>query len=273
MIGLCGLVMLTGAWPLWRALAANRATTLRQPLLWAAGAWLAWALVLLLSDTRQFDPGVGRHVALALTGCAGVAVLGARRPGAGAWNFVVCGLLVTLMLPVAEGKGTARLDGPHLVFLTGTLAVGLANYLPTRGGPAALLVALGAGLGLAVQVSRGPGDGVELAGGLCLAAAPWAGLGLLGRPRQGRTEFDRAWLDFRDRYGFVWGQRVREQFNRAAANAGQPVVLRWDGLTAPDGADTTAALELLRAVLNRFAESEAASGGRQPSGGGNQPEG
>ena len=43
------------------------------------------------------------YVALALTGCVAVAVLGARRPGAAAWNLVVGGLLVVLLLPLAEG--------------------------------------------------------------------------------------------------------------------------------------------------------------------------
>src|SRR5262245_38974621 len=97
----CGLVLLTGGGPLWRAWLANRRTTLRQAVLWAAAAWAAWGLVFLgPALMADFDPALGRHAALALTGCAGVAVLGARRPGVTAWNFVVCGLLVVLMLPL-----------------------------------------------------------------------------------------------------------------------------------------------------------------------------
>jgi hypothetical protein len=43
-----------------------------------------------------------RYLALCLTGCVGVAVLGARRPGVGAWDFVLLGLLAVLLL-VAGG--------------------------------------------------------------------------------------------------------------------------------------------------------------------------
>src|SRR5262245_40332365 len=166
----CGLALLTGAWPLWRAWQANRRTTLRQAVLWATAAWAAWVLVFLgPALTADFDPALGRHAALALTVCAGVAVLGARRPGGAAGNFVVCGLLVVLMLPVAEGLGTPRLDTAHAVFLGATLAVGLLNYLRTRAGPAALLLGLGAGTELAVQLSPPLREGrtPELLAGLC----------------------------------------------------------------------------------------------------------
>jgi hypothetical protein len=78
---------------------------------------------------------------------------------------------------------------------------------------------------------------------------------LLRKPGTARTEFDRLWLAYRDRFGFVWGQRMREQFNRAAHHAGWPVVLRWGGLhtTATEAApDPAAMLATLRAVLKRF---------------------
>jgi hypothetical protein len=57
----------------------------------------------------------------------------------------------------------------------------------------------------------------------------------------------------------VWGQRVREQFNRSAANAGWPVALHWYGLvveegrTPPDGAALVAKLQ---ALLRRFGPDE-----------------
>jgi hypothetical protein len=73
------------------------------------------------------------------------------------------------------------------------------------------------------------------------------------------TEFDRLWLGYRDRFGFVWGQRMREQFNRAAHHAGWPVVLRWPGLrtTAPHARmDAVTLLATLRAVLKRFRSDE-----------------
>ena len=72
------------------------------------------------------------------------------------------------------------------------------------------------------------------------------------------SRFDRLWLDFRDRYGLLWGQRVREQFNRAAHNAGWPVMLFWQGLRLhaaaelPDEPTQQEILDTLVALLQRF---------------------
>ena len=75
------------------------------------------------------------------------------------------------------------------------------------------------------------------------------------------AEFDREWLLFRDRFGLLWSQRVREQFNQAARHAGWPVYLRWSGLrrTAREvplsRSDQEAIVETLRAMLKRFGEA------------------
>jgi hypothetical protein len=77
--------------------------------------------------------------------------------------------------------------------------------------------------------------------------------------RPSGTEFARLWLAYRDRFGFLWGQRMREQFNQAVHHAGHPVVLRWDGLhpTASQPLPEPAVLlPLLRAVLKRFGPEE-----------------
>jgi hypothetical protein len=193
-------------------------------------------------------------------------VLGARRPGVGAWNFVLLGLLAVLLLPLAEGLGGLHLSWPRVLFLAGTLAVGVLNYLPTRLGPAALLLALGCGLELAsVLPPDMVPDGLRPAlpaGGLLLALSPWAAYTAgRGRPRPA-AEFDRLWLGFRDRFGLVWGQRLREQFNRSAAHAGWPVVLRWTGLRLKPGAALPRPdvqeeiLATLRALLKRFGPEE-----------------
>jgi hypothetical protein len=251
----CLVVLLSGAWPLVLAWRANRSRTLHQAVGWAWAAWAAWVLVLTREAALGEPAGpLPVYLALCLTGAAGVAVLGARRPGVGAWNFVLLGLLAVLLLPVAEGWGEPRLQLFHLLFLGLTLAVILLNHLPTRLGLAVLLLAVGCG----VELARLAGERLEprwlSAARACVALTPWTGL--LGLAlRRGRNEFDRVWLAFRDGYGFLWGQRVREQFNRAAANAGRPVVLRWSGLES--AAADPAALELLRATLKRF-EKDAA---------------
>src|SRR5437763_11762318 len=134
------LLCVTGSYPLWRAWRGNRRTSLAHAVGWAAAAWTAWCGTLLLGATADpgTDPTPGRYLALCLTGCAGVAVLGARRPGVGAWNLVVGGLLAVMLLPLAESLIADKqpLDGLRTAFLATTLAVGVLHYLPTRLAPA-----------------------------------------------------------------------------------------------------------------------------------------
>ncbi|HZT82343.1 MAG TPA: hypothetical protein VFA26_19095 [Gemmataceae bacterium] len=258
---LYALLLLTAAYPLWRAWRANRQTSLTHALAWATAAWAAW-VVALAAEGWPAASALGRYLALALTGCAGVAVLGARRPGVAAWNFVVVGLLAVLLLPVAEGFGKLELGPARVVFLAAALAVAVVNYLPTRLGPAALMLGAGCGLALARLVlpaeERAAAGWLDPLGGGLLALSPWAALALGWRRAEGVPEFDRLWLAFRDRFGLVWGQRMREQFNRAAANAGWPVVLGWGGLRVQAGAAEPGPaareemLATLRAVLKRF---------------------
>jgi hypothetical protein len=257
------VILLTGAYPFWRAWQANRQTTLLPTLSWALAAWAAWCLALFTECLRPAtDPVALRFVALGLTACAMMGVLGARRPGVGPWNFVLLGLLAVLLLPLAEGLGELHVTWPRVVFLAGTLAVGVLNYLPTRLGPAALLLGAGCALEL-TAVLPGPGSADTLrhllpVAGLLLALGPWAAWGQLRWRPPPVAEFDRLWLGFRDRFGMVWAQRVREQFNRSAAHAGWPVVLRWPGLRLTPGSSLPPPevqeeiVAALKALLKRF---------------------
>lgn len=257
-------LLLTAALPLARAWRANRGTSLVQAVHWAIAAWLGWVLTVAFAnpaEVQDLDPR--RYLALGLTGCAGVAVLGARRPHVGAWNFVVLGLLAVTVLPLAENllTGPQALTPLRTTFLGGVLAVGILNYLPTRFGLAALLLALGVGAEvwlLADPRRATSSDGWSAAGPVLLGLVPWAAWALWRRRPPPRSQFDRLWRDFRDRYGLVWGQRVREQFNRSAAHAGWPARLYWQGLhlkagtAPPDGETQEAMLETLPALLGRF---------------------
>jgi hypothetical protein len=255
MDGIWGLFLLTGVYPLARALRANRDTTLRQPLLWSLLAWAAWMTVA-WSPILRIEPDVRLEIylALCLSGCAGVAVFGARRPGGGAWNFVVVGLLAVLLLPVLNGLGQPRLETVHWLFLSVTLAVPTVNYLPTRLGPSAVLLAMGCGLEMARLIGAASSEEARFAGMALVSVSPWTAWATLRSRRSSVTEFDRVWLSYRDGFGFLWGQRMREQFNRAAHHAGWPVHLRWGGLDIPIGAmpDSAELLAVLRAVLKRF---------------------
>jgi hypothetical protein len=251
---LAAVIVVTDLYPLTIAWRANRHTTLRHALFWTLATWLAWA-ALSWSDMLEVDSEWSRYAALCLIGCAGVAVLGARRPGVVAWHCVVIGLLAVLLLPLAEGLGERRLRGPHLAFLAATLAVPLLNYLPTTLAPAVLVGAAGCGLEVARLAGVDMGERLEVAGRCVLALTPWVALAAAWARPPGATEFDRLWLAYRDRFGLVWGQRMREQFNSAAAHAGWPLFLYWRGLRIVPGAgvpDLAKARTTLGGVLKRF---------------------
>src|SRR5262245_6189452 len=108
----CFILMLMGFVPLTRAWWLADRTTLRPTLGWVLAVWLAWSLVswdevckhpaerpwlLRVVPTHAL-----RYLAASLTACAGIAVLGARRPGLEGWNFVLVCLLLVLWLPMAE---------------------------------------------------------------------------------------------------------------------------------------------------------------------------
>lgn len=253
-----GLLHATGVYPLLVAWRAHRQTSLTHALAWAVLAWLGWGVALAANDSGMAT--ATRYFALALTGCAGVAVLGARRPGVTAWNFVVGGLLVVLALSLLESffirGGVVQPGGVRAFFLAGTLAVGTLNYVPTRVGLAAALLAVACGLELADLL--GGGVRFRLIVDVLVVLVPWTAW-LATRSHRERSPADRLWLDFRDRFGFVWGQRLREQFNRSATHANLPAELTWTGLRFRDGAaaETQAAsFTTLQALMKRFGRAE-----------------
>jgi hypothetical protein len=265
MTTLFAVLWLAGHFPLVVAWQSNRRTSLLYAVAWATVAWLIWGCALLAGDADQTGLEPVRYLALCIMAASGVAVLGARRPQLVAWNFVVLGLLVVMVLPLGVSLfiGTQRVDGIWVFFLSATLAVGLLNYLPTRIAPAILLAALALAAEMASLFAPDslPNPNVVSLFHLLILAVPWAVWACWRGERKGRSEFDRVWLDFRDRLGLFWAQRVREQFNRAAANAGWPVYLSWRGLhrTGPAVAivpsDQDAMLETLHAALQRFEPS------------------
>src|SRR5262245_13879409 len=233
--------------PLFRACRANRTTALAHALGWAVAAFCAWiAATIAGAATAQY-------LAQALTACAGVAVLGARQPGVGAWNGVVAGLLAVLLLPLAQGAlaGAEPIDAIRKFFLAFALGLGVMNFVPTRLGLGAAVFLVAANWAV---LQPGPVEPFIL---LLVGWAPWvAWLGFVIWPASG-WEGDRLWRDFRDRFGVVWAQRLREQFNAAAANAKLPVTLGWSGFRRVDGqplsdADRSASLAVLTALMTRF---------------------
>jgi hypothetical protein len=90
-----------------------------------------------------------------------------------------------------------------------------------------------------------------------LLTLPWLAMAMWRPSRAGAMDINRRWRDFRDRFGLFWGQRLREQYNRAAAHAGLPGFLFWQGweLTndpPPTEAQAQAMLAMFQALLKRF---------------------
>jgi hypothetical protein len=262
----CVLIWLSGVYPLWQVRQANPQWSLLQGVYWMAAAWLTWGgPICLASSSSAQSAAAWTYLALVMSGCAGIAVLGARRPLNGPWNFVVLALAAVQLLPVAEGLATGgglEVSTVRLMSLAATIGVGVLNYLPTRSAPAAILLLAGTTLTFIPFVFAIEEDhyrGVEWVGRLAVALVPWlAYLSVAGKGHS-RSEFDELWLEFRDRFGFLWAQRLRDQFNRSAVHAGWPVVLRWQGLRIVAGAAVPSTqvqgeiVAALRALLKRFA--------------------
>src|SRR5260370_37339958 len=113
------------------------------------------------------------------------------------------------------------------------MAVGLLSYLPTRLGMGAARL-LAACL-LQVRHIRKPDEALWRASIILASISPWlAAVPALVAKKRG--ECDWLWRQFRDRFGFLWAQRLREQFNASARNAGLKLELGWCGLWETDGA-------------------------------------
>ena len=260
------LIFVSGFYPIAYAARSNRKTTLLHAIVWALISWFFWSTAnVLTAFQREPESSLVSLLALALSGCASVAVLGARRPGVGAWNFVIIALFLVMGFLWVEGMmagNDAILRNVRTILFASTVTIGVLNYLPTRLAPAALMLAIGCGLEMVmITGSESLQEKLEPArpiGRLALASVPWIGFARMRWRPPARSEFDRVWLDFRDHYGLVWAQRLREQFNASATHADWPVVLRWTGLRfipgtrPPDQQDQEAMLDNLRALMKRF---------------------
>ncbi|MBX9679317.1 MAG: hypothetical protein K2X38_11190 [Gemmataceae bacterium] len=251
-------ILATGMWPWFAAWRANRGWSLEHAIFWGMAAWASWGVA-------AIRPGeAADFVSLALTGAAGIAVFGARRPHVAAWNFVVLGLVGVMLLPLVENwvLGARSLDGLRQFFLIATLALVMSNYLPTRFWPAATLLGISSGIVAAHRLRADSVDPIhaEIAR-LAVLMSPWFAWRFARRAANDSLEA--RWLDFRDRYGLVWAQRVREQFNHSAQNAGWATYLTWQTLTI-DEQDAAREAEMRRSLSGLLQRFEARDDAREP---------
>ena len=264
-----------------------RSTSLCGAWCWAAAAVAAWCSVWWLTIATGRWSGMDAEIAwygvAVLMLCPGVAVLGARRPGARAWTwFVVLPLLAVLSLPAVttlllDGGGEAtraafRLEAPWAMGFGLVLVMGAGNYMGTRMTLAALGYAVAELLLVAPLTEAGadllaPATGPWLAS-LALGAA--GGLTLLTgvvRHTSPQPPLDRLWQDFRSLYGVVWSRRLMDRTNEALATRRWPARLEWSGVVwigppsepVDEGALSAArehAEQTLRWLLKRFVEPE-----------------
>jgi hypothetical protein len=223
---------------LWRCRPLVRETTLGPAWWWAVAAIVVGASTeLAASASGSPSPWLAplRLAAAALSFCPLLAVLGAKRPQHGVWNFVVAALWAIVALPAAEAFFLQRgqrleIGSARGWFLALLVLLGPINYLPTRNGLASLLFAAGQGLALSEHLplsGRTPFPGQHVAGLLLGCAAL---LLLRGQPETVSRDENRLWLDFRDTFGLFWALRLQERVNFVAQTSNWPVVLTWGGL-------------------------------------------
>jgi hypothetical protein len=277
-------VLISTAWPWWRAWMSTRGTALRPALVWAL---LAIAAAVAAQAVGWDEPvAEGRPFAGRLTYLSTLAalaalgsVLNARSPGGHVWAGLMAILVLVFLIPWLEGPWRVRraggltllhLGAPWTFFYLFLAVVGVTNYLPTRFGGAASWLALGLFLeflGLTQEdwpASRRASFWSWYA--WTLAAAAWAAHRAGSRSPEGRTRLERLWFWFRDLWGVVWALRTLERFNRTSELKGWPIRLGWFGIEpaegSPSGATAIAAEDppeaeaAFRGLMRRFVEPE-----------------
>jgi hypothetical protein len=246
-------------------------TTLAAPAAWTVAAALgslvveAWIRLAAGEWTPQ-AASLARYAAACGWLCPAVAVLGAKRPQAAAWQWIVASLWLVLLVPavqhvVARGGGGVELAPVWRTLVLVLVAVGPLNYLPTRHALAALLFAGGQSALLADalgwQRSSNPQNMVGL-GWASLAAAGLAVWFRRGRkPTEGTSPTER-WLAFRDAWGSFWALRVMQRLSASAKSGALPYDLDWSGWKSAAGergvatADAERIHALMDSVLWRF---------------------
>ena len=253
---------------------------MRGALSWGAlalglGLGGRWAAVGVAMETGRPGEGTFAYLMTAAILASLTTVLNARGPREWVWAILMALLVVFLLVPWWEGAGRARgvgglgrlrLESPWTLFYGFLAVAGIANYLPTRYGRAAVVL----GGALVVEfLGLWFVDWPPSRRAACWTWAAWlfgaswwvAWLDASRIPR-GRNSLERLWFWFRDHWGAVWALRIAEQFNRSAALLGWPFRLTWEGLAPVDpnvGVPTEIpdrALATFRGLIRRFARPE-----------------
>lgn len=278
------LALLTAYAPLGLAWTRSKGLAIRPGVVWAIIAVTLGGLGQVVAGSEPVASGrpfTGHFSYLSglATLAALITVLGARKPGSGAWAILMGMLVLVFLLPWLEGAGLVgrsrgmdrlRLEAPWSIFYAGLAVAGIVNYLPTRWGFSAMLV----GGSLAVEWLA-----LALNWPLPRRSAAWSvsaavlGLGISSMFLQGRREVSppglaSLWFWFRDRWGVVWALRVKERFNRTAEASSWQVRITWQGPSpCRDATESAEAEAVLASLLRRFADPDRISEARRGSSG------
>jgi hypothetical protein len=246
-----------------------------------AAAWAAVAAVVFAVEAAGrvagwlVDPSAraaARLVVAALAVCPAMSLLGAKRPQHGVWQLIVATLAAVLAMPAASATLVRPGSLPQIheieqCFLPVLVAVGWMNFVATRRGLAASLVAAGQ-LGLMspflpggseadppTAVSDAIASGAVAAGAVLAAAQAAAGRQRRAAAAGGlAASVDPAFLALRETLGAAWTLRICERFNGVAAARGWPCRLRFAGLEGShlSGPWEREAVRCLHSILRRF---------------------
>jgi hypothetical protein len=270
----------------------------------AVGVWMVrgstavpaagWALVAGLALTAEMgwrafgglsDPAAAsaaRLVTSALAVCPTMALLGAKRPQHGVWQWIVASLALVLAMPAL----TATLVRPGTLpdvlllgrgFLALLLLVGWLNFAATGRGVAAALVTVGEGLLMrgflpfgtvtAGAPSRLEGAATVLVAlGAMVAVVQTLAARFRATAERATAELaiaeriERPYRALRETFGAAWTLRIAERFNVLADERGWPCRLHFAGIdVGGDPADTAwhrDARRAFAALARRFVSAE-----------------
>ena len=273
--------LLISLWVVAHSLKRLRQTTLPTATWWAMGglviAIVAQSIELANPDQANGWVDLGWYFAAVVLLCPGIAVLGARRPGASVWAFfVLLPLVLVLMWPAVASFQVARPAEPIEIEVPALLGFGLVlimsggNYFGTRYTMSTFYYA-GAIVLLVVPMSVASPDFFPERSTSRFIASLGFLLAISETNRRSKAEsddeisrFDVLWFDFMDSFGMVWAKRVMDRVNESARHEKWAMHLELHGFVPI--AESPSADELLhtekriehtfRWLLKRFVDPE-----------------
>lgn len=232
-----------------RARSVTHRTTLVAAWAWSLMAVTAWTAVWLAAKLTSVSNNVGIvdqlwYAVAILTPTPLLAVLGARRPRVNTWNaFVLLPYVIVFGVPAIHawsGDGhisTLQVEPPFVFGYLFVIVMGTGNYFGTKYTGAGLCLGVALLLLFAPYSSAVPESfpdkttSREWATGLLAVGVVWAYW--KSQSKYVPTgEYDRLWLDFRDRFGIVWAKRVMDRWNKAAKTGQWNVQLELYGIVS-----------------------------------------